>query len=282
MRISTSLNILRQVSPSYIDVISAGVDAGFKCFDMNVCDYVNDKDSFYMSENWRDELKKIKEFADKNGVDFFQSHAHMITKANIDHDYYIKKSIEAAQIAGVKWTVMHTWDTEDEYEILLNKNIELFRPYIEYAKERNVGIAIENAPERIYWFGEEIHGVFRTADELMPLVDTLNSEFGNVGVCWDTGHANLTMKSQYEDIIKLGKRLKVTHIADNSLQYDDHLPPFYGYTDFRAIMKALKEIGYEGTFNFETHNFTNKLPTELVGDAARFMYKIGEYIVNNY
>ncbi len=285
MKVSTSLNIFGAFSEKpYTELIQMGVEAGFKCFDLNVADYKRKGDNFYNTENWRDEMKKIKEFADSTGVEFFQSHAD-ISSSDFDdetNDYNMRKSIEAAALVGVKWTVMHPYDIGKTDEERARINIEKLRPYVEYAKNLGVGIAVENTPRQLYWYDEHHLGYFYHAEHLIPIVDTLNNEFGNVGICWDTGHANLAMESQYDDLIKVGKRLKVLHVADNSCQTDDHLPPFLGYTNFKEIMKALKEIGYEGTFNFETHNFCNKMPEVLVIDAAKMLYKIGDYIVNNY
>ena len=72
------------------------------------------------------------------------------------------------------------------------------------------------------------------------------------------------------------------HIADNNGNFDDHLPPFYCRVDFKEIMGALREVGFAGTFNFEAHNCCNKMPDELRVDAARMLYRIGEYIVTHY
>lgn len=288
MKISTSLNVMHGIkSNDYKECILRANKCGFKYFDFNPCDF-NKGETFYTDDNWRENIKEIKEYADSLGVTFYQSHGEMTDMRNKDNDESVKKSIEAAAIAGVKWTVLHpiTDKTEiqtDECNERMEENIRILTPFVEYAKSLGVGIAVENTPKRIYWYGEEIkESGFYTADELITLCDELNKKFGNVGICWDTGHANLSADNQYDELIKIGKRLKVMHIADNYNQQDDHMPPFYGTTDFKRIVSALKKIGYDGTFNFETHKFTMGLPDALIDDAVSFLYKIGEYICREY
>ncbi|MBO5198675.1 MAG: sugar phosphate isomerase/epimerase [Lachnospiraceae bacterium] len=285
MKLSTSLNVYSDAYCSYEEMLLRASKCGFTCFDFNPGGRV-----FYNSENWRENTRRIKEYADSLGVAFTQSHVYCFNyPAPADADFHIRKTIEAASIAGVPWAVMHPFFTgkEDRMEVL-EENIRIFEPYIEYAKSLNVGIAIENMYKRIYWFGETVtwtgerkeRETFTRSDDLICLVDALNAKYGNVGVCWDTGHAHLSMDSQYEDIVKLGSRLKVLHIADNAGQADEHLPSFYGYVNWKEIMRALDAIDYQGTFNFEVHNFTRGLPDELKDDAVRLLYKIGEYVVH--
>ncbi len=283
MKISTSLNVYSPFDIHYTEKIRRASDCGFKVFDFNVCGREND---FYNCDGWRENVKKIKEYADSIGCTLYQTHAQMVgDDMNVqktiskESDIAIKKSIEASAIAGAKWTVIHPFGMKDS-SALLERNIELLRPYAQYAREQGIGLAIENIPERLYWYDEVVkYNSLSTADGLIPLVDALNDELGNVGVCWDTGHANLVDNlSQYDELKKLGKRLKVTHINDNKNQNDDHLIPFYGSSDFPSIMRALDEIAYEGTFNYEAHHFTSGLPKELVDDAVRFMYKVALHL----
>lgn len=277
MELSTSLNVYGNRFRDYKACIFRGSRCGFRYFDFNPCDYQNGH-TFYTDENWRNNIKEIKNYADSLGVTFFQSHGATNYKRP-DSDSLVKKSIEAAAAAGVQWTVLHTLGVQSENaEERIEKNIVFFRPFVQFAKELGVGIAIENNPHRIYWYGERIEeSGFYKADELIVLCDALNTQFSNVGICWDTGHANLAGDTQDAELLKVGKRLKATHIADNYKQFDDHMPPFFGSTDFRKIVAALNTIGYDGTLNFETHRFTAGLPDELLDPAVEFLYKIGKY-----
>ncbi|MBR2340606.1 MAG: sugar phosphate isomerase/epimerase [Clostridia bacterium] len=283
MKISTSLNIYSPFNIPYKEKIKRAHNCGFSVFDFNVCDREND---FYNCDAWRENIREIKKYADSLGVTFYQTHAQMVRDdmnvqktVSTESDAAIKKSIEASAIAGAKWTAMHAFGIKDK-GARIERNIELLRPYAEFAREHGIGLAIENIPERLYWYDEIVNdNNLSTADDLIAVVDVLNAELGNVGVCWDTGHANLVDNlSQYDELKKLGKRLKITHINDNKNQNDDHLIPFYGSVDFYKIIQALREIEYEGTFNYEAHYFTSGLPEELVDDAVRFMYKVALHL----
>ena len=72
------------------------------------------------------------------------------------------------------------------------------------------------------------------------------------GICLDTGHLNLKDKDQRNFILKAGKRLKALHIADNQGETDQHMMPYgRGNIDFDEVIRALREVDYEGLFNLE-------------------------------
>ena len=96
------------------------------------------------------------------------------------------------------------------------------------------------------------------------------------GVCLDTGHLNLHEdRDPYRFIISAGNRLHALHIADNEGASDQHLMPFgRGSVDFSAVVKGLREIGYEGLFNYE-------IPGERNAPLAIRGYKL-QYIKQCY
>ena len=175
MEVSTSLNIYKNFTKSYEEAVKRASDCGFSCFDFNPSDY-KDGDNFYTADNWRENIVNIRRYAESLGVKFMQAHAFCFNDMPDDMEYQMRKSIEAAALAGVPWTVMHPWVThKTSKDEILKENIRLFEPYIEYAKELGIGIAIENMPKRMYWFGEEVKSeAFSTADELIEIIDLLN------------------------------------------------------------------------------------------------------------
>lgn len=281
MRISTSLNIYQDTGESYKDILNKIHECGFSCGDLNFGDSYGDTP--FNASDWRSEIKKVREYADIIGFEFTQAHAFCFVAGNEpdDADFQIKKTIEAAAIANVPWIVIHPFQKKGAgKEEVLKYNLKRLEEYAEYAEKFNIGLAVENMARFMYWYCEKIELQVCYADELIYIVDNLRKKYKNVGVCWDTGHANLSMKSQYDDIVKLGDRLKLLHIADNDGQCDDHTAPFMGYINWDEVVKALKNINYKGTFNFETHNFVCRLPKEIEKDGFRMLYKIGEYLVS--
>ena len=103
------------------------------------------------------------------------------------------------------------------------------------------------------------------ASEAIRYIDTLNEEAGEeiFAFCLDTGHANLLSKNLYQYIPSLGDRLILLHLNGNT-----------GWDEF---LRALKEIGYKGDLNFETHKGIKNLPEEVRQDGIRLISSIGRY-----
>ena len=68
----------------------------------------------------------------------------------------------------------------------------------------------------------------------------------SLGVLLDTFHMNIEEDSFEGAILATDKLLKHTHFADNNRKM-----PGLAHVDFKAIVKSLKEIGYEGYVSFE-------------------------------
>ena len=81
-------------------------------------------------------------------------------------------------------------------------------------------------------------------------IDTLGNDL--FVACLDAGHALLTYDSPARMAKVLGSRLKVLHVHDVDGIDDLHTVPYLGNNDWPEFCQALKEIGYKGTFNFET------------------------------
>ena len=78
----------------------------------------------------------------------------------------------------------------------------------------------------------------------------------NVGICLDSGHANLAGLSVGDEIRAAGKLLRDTHFHDNvgprdGKLFDQHIPPGLGTIDWQDACRALDEIGYPGPVVFE-------------------------------
>ena len=161
------------------------------------------------------------------------------------------------------------------------RNYEYFMPKLELAEKVGCGIAIENMADD-YGSGRSAHrrplGSYCTTHvDLCELVDSFNVP--NVGICWDFGHAQLMGIDQREALRYMGKRLKATHVADNSGAKDDHILPFQGTVDWRKVLPVLTEIGYEGDLTYEIHASTSRLPDELVDPMAKVCHEVGRYLL---
>ncbi|ARK31284.1 sugar phosphate isomerase/epimerase family protein [Halalkalibacter krulwichiae] len=63
----------------------------------------------------------------------------------------------------------------------------------------------------------------------------------NVKVMFDTFHALYRNEVPSDYVYRMADKLHHVHISDN-----DRLPPGEGRCDFDAVLKALKDINYDG------------------------------------
>ncbi|MBQ1729247.1 MAG: DHH family phosphoesterase, partial [Oscillospiraceae bacterium] len=133
-------------------------------------------------------------------------------------------------------------------------NIRLFSSLIPDAKRTGVKILLENM--FVSWKAKRIEAICADMGEACAYIDELNAIAGEeiFGFCYDSGHAALLGKNQEKAIRTLGHRLLALHLHDNDGVSDSHRFPYYGITDWETVLRALHEIGYSGTLNFETFN----------------------------
>lgn len=116
---------------------------------------------------------------------------------------------------------------------------------------------------------------------MLRYVDELNSEW--IVACLDIGHAVLVREQPDEFIRKLGnKRLKCLHVHDVDGTEDLHTFPYFGITDWDAVMKALADIDYSGDFTFESSLFFDNKPAELYPQYAKLLAATGKHLVSKY
>lgn len=184
-------------------------------------------------------------------------------------EHRILREIEVSGKIGAPWCVWHTryfkfgeWKTGvyDE-ERTFYYNHETVPHYLEQAKKFGTGIALENL------FGDMICG---GVDMLTRLCDSFRTD--NIGICWDTGHANIDLEDQSAAISLLGSRIKCTHIHNNWGKRDDHAPPIYGNIEWERVMPALASIGYQGPLTLETHCWYGDDDLELLRSFAKHNY----------
>lgn len=87
----------------------------------------------------------------------------------------------------------------------------------------------------------------------------------DVGVCLDTGHANLGGELDTA-AQKLSRHLRMIHASDNRHQFDDHLPPGQGAIDWPRVLGLLRDHGFRGSLMMEIAGHGE---AEQILDAAR-------------
>lgn len=168
----------------------------------------------------------------------------------------ILKSLDISKEIGVKRIVIHVGTYLDkDYNYDINKsiehNIKYLEPFVKKAIENNILIAIENGTQM-----EKDDPLFKNTapyiDELIRIVEYYNKKYDKevLGVCFDFGHANVGNLDMYNEIVKIGNKLIVTHIHDN-YGTDSHNQPFDGTVNWEDVRKALTDINYNGELTSE-------------------------------
>jgi len=281
---------------TYEECIKLIHDVGFRYIDFGMGDR-----RYYTSQNWKDEVKRMRDYAESLDMKFVQMHSPegnpLDLKRRDDLVELTNRSIEVCEIMGISQTVVHSgWQEGISKDEFYEKNLEFYQSLFPTMEKTGVNVLIENTssknipPEKYYYFltGQQMVDFLQYAHH--PLLHAV----------WDTGHAN-TEGNQYEQIKALGKELYGLHVHDNSGRGDEHILPYMGTVNMDDVMNGLIDIGYEGYFTFEAssalrysksgqgrrHVFEQDKrllePTlEMQIDMERLMYTIGKYCLSAY
>ena len=253
-------------------------EGGFKHIAVNLHDIYDSADSAY--DKAPEEILKILGKYDLEAVQthlyyYYPLHSADIIDQALEHR--VMREIEVSGKIGAEWCVWHPryfvsgeWERgEYDDEKTLYYNHKTVTEYLKQAERYGTGIALENL------FGSLMRG---GVDMLAHLCDSFGAD--NVGICWDTGHANIMEQEQKQDeaIRFLGNRIKCTHIHNNFGKFNDlHLPPDAGNIDWNRVMKAFQDVRYEGPLTLETHCLYPN-DQELLRDFARYNFNCLEFL----
>lgn len=262
----------------FTEVISFAKEAGFEEFDMTL------PARLYRQADWERELDARGEALAKAGMRVKYVHlpydypAADAEEGWARYDEAVRHGIDWTRRYGADCAAIHPrtfmtedYDLEREYEDAL----AFLRPFCEYAHGADVALAIEimrgagrSAPARIRRFGTDTGDLIRMADAL------------DEGICWDTGHAQISMQDPCRSIFRVGRRLRMVHINDNFGEDDVHLAPFLGNLPWDDVLRALREVGYAGSMNVEVS--CSRLPEELRKPYAAYMGAACRYLIDRF
>lgn len=244
----------------------AGFDAwDFSMFDIHTVDWktknpINNKIN---SRNCLSVARELKKIGTENGIVCNQSHAPFPV---YDQKVYscLKLAIECTAEAGGSICIIHP-DNNKSAE----QNAEMYSELLPYAKSCGVKIATENMWNWDKIKNESSFAACATAEDFKKHIDILNDEF--LVACLDLGHAEMRGSGDgaVNMINSLGHRLKALHIHDNDRHHDSHQIPFSMNIDFVSIVRALKEINYNGYFTLEANTFLNIYNSTNVFDGVK-------------
>ncbi len=281
MKLSTTLNIYSLLgntnSPDrMIKAVKVCSDCGYNAIDIYLKRVIDLSESEL--DEWIDDMQRT---IAECGVSVSQCHLYFgkTDKDNLEeYETKVAKSMMIADRMGIEWGVVHGIDYNSIFGIPLEEsiklNVEFFKRLQEKVKPKTVGLAFENI----------MRCDFSSADVLISICEEA-SKYGKIGVCWDTGHANLSDGvDQAHSIRKLGEWLKCLHIHDNHGKFDEHILPMMGTIDWRKIMGALRDIDYKGDFVYESGQPTKYLPDDdiLRKELIKYAAVLGKYMIENF
>lgn len=301
MRLATTTEDFQRWCSTNIERLDCVFEAGFRYVDLNLYTE-NGNPEIFLADNWRNNVVKIKEHAERLGLTFVQCHlpgANPFGKG-VDYNHtvdIVKRSVEVCAILGIDRAVIHNGyipDASFTKDVFDEMNVKFFSEFYPYIEQYGVNLLCENTTKKNMpdWYfpvtGKELLDFVRTADH--PLVHA----------CWDTGHCNCE-GNQYEHIKALGKDLYALHINDNSGRGDEHVIPYCGTLNTDDVMHGLIDAGYNGYFTFEAcntlrpakywqgdrHQYPDDTRTAepqlfMQKRMERLMYEIGEYVLKQY
>ena len=301
MKLATTTEDFQRFCKTNTERLDKIAAAGFKYVDLNQYTAQRNPEIFF-ADNWRENVLKIKDHAQRLGLTFVQSHSPGANPFGENNDYgtvvdMVKRSIEVCGILGIKNTVLHNGYIRDKSftkEVFMEKNVKFFSEFYPLMEEYGVNLLCENTTKKNMpdWYfpvsGKEVREFAKEIGHPM------------VHVCWDTGHGNCE-GNQYDEICDIGDELYALHINDNSGRGDEHVIPYCGTLNTDEVMNALIKINYKGYFTFEAgntlrpskywqgdrHSFpqdSRTLDPQLFMQEKmeRLMYEIGEYLLKRY
>lgn len=175
--------------------------------------------------------------------------------------------IQRAADIGVRRFVVHPGDGPNEEgparQACLDCAKDTLSRLADIADREGAVIAVENLPRNC---------LGRTSAEMLEILAT-NSKLRS---CFDTNH--LLIEDPVHYIKQVGNKIITTHVSDYDFVDEKHWWPGEGRLNYTAVLNALREVGFDGTWLYEV-NLTIGDRTELckaVCDNAQRAFR-GEF-----
>ena len=140
------------------------------------------------------------------------------------------------------FTILEKPETKENFYNCVYKSFDELMPY---CLEKNVRICLENLFDMP---GEYMLEIWDRLFEKYP------AEF--LGLCFDTGHANIIWREKTPDIMKKYQdRIYAVHLHDNNASVDFHRLPGEGNISWKSVMKILADSPYEGPVVLEVNSY---------------------------
>ena len=201
-----------------------------------------------------DRITNIKKLRDQYGLRYGLHSASFVNSAEIEPtvqkavQQHLIDYMELAHDLEAEYLVLHfgyhfSLFMDDVFRCL----IENYKPVVTLAEKYNLPIGIENM-NKVHEECEIVYlGV--TVEEFQRVFDAISSKY--FGLTLDIAHASLLPGGSKAFMDAFPDKIISTHVSDNDLYLDRHMPVGEGKIDFRPVFEQLIALKFDGTLNIE-------------------------------
>lgn len=263
-----------------VEAIRIIAEAGFDAIDFSF-NTMHDWDDIMEAPGALSYAGKLREYVAECGVSFCQAHAPLDFQYGMPMEEgkgefgYIVKSMEFAAELGIPMIVVHGVETPQRVDIF-DYNLAFYNALAPYCEKYQIKIAVENLFE-LYAEGTILGRKFGTPESFNKMLSLLDDQYF-VG-CVDLGHAKLTGYEPHVFLKAVQEHVQCLHVHCNDGRLDTHSLPYLAPFDWDAVMQTLKDINYQGYFNFELIGFLGRFEKELLPAALRMAAAAGRHLI---
>lgn len=237
--------------------------AGFDAWDFSMFEMGQNPEHPLSGREYLAFARTLRRIGLDNGIVCNQSHAPFPSNAP-EIRPYLKRAIECTAEAGGSICVIHPAN-----DLSPEENAKMYLELLPFAKEHHVKLATENMWNWNVEKDESAPAACSTPESFLAHLQAVNDDF--MVACLDIGHAEMrgSGSGAVSMILALGSKLQALHIHDNDKWHDNHQIPFSMSIDFFSIVKALKEIGYQGWFTLEADNYLRDFQADNLLDGMK-------------
>ena len=180
---------------------------------------------------------------------------------------YLERAIECTAEAGGKICIIHP-----DNNASIEENTAFYCELLPTAKAYGVKIATENM-----WNWNVAKNEAKTAacsnhENFLAQLEAVHDPY--LVACVDIGHTEMRGldTSGAKMIRTLGHHVQALHIHDNDRHHDSHQIPFSMQIDFLEILKALKDVDYDGWFTLEADQYLKTYNKKTAEQGVKALY----------
>ena len=246
-------------------IAKAGFDA-FDCTLQELADYdgysIKSGGSPMSGPDYAKYARHLRQVAADNGIFCNQSHApNPVYIPRIKS--CLKRAIECTAEVGGSICVIHPDNYKGPEE-----NAEMFFELLPFAKEHGVKMAVEKMWNYHYEGQHVLPAACSHHDDFLAHIKAVNDDY--LVACVDVGHAEIQglNTSAVQMIHTLGSHVQALHLHDTDRVNDNHMVPFSMDIDFPAIVRALKDVNYQGLFTLESSYYLSSFTADNVFEGV--------------